>query len=105
MDADALAGRGAFGQQLAHERSADAGVAIGRQQGDVDDADLLRPAGNVEATGRLAVAQDDLEAGPEVVLLVVAVLGGELLPEEGGLLLVGPGDRSQLLEAGAGIDP
>jgi hypothetical protein len=53
-----------------------------RQQGDVHDADLVGPSGDVEASDRLAVPQDDLEPRAGVVLLVVGVLGLELLPEE-----------------------
>ena len=46
-----------------------------------------------------------LEGGAGVVLAVVAVLGLELLPQEGLLLLFGPGHERQLVRARAGVDP
>src|SRR5262249_12085021 len=48
MDAHGLVGGGGFGQEVAQDGAADAGVAVGWQQGDVDNADFVLPAGDVE---------------------------------------------------------
>ena len=49
----------AFGQDVLEDGAADTGVAVLRQQRDVDDADLPLPAGEIEASDGLAVPEDD----------------------------------------------
>ena len=71
---------------------------------DVDDADLVVPARDVEPADRLAVDLDHVEGRRVVVLPVVRVLRLELLLHERRLLLVAPVDELQLLLARRGVD-
>jgi hypothetical protein len=57
-----LAGGVRFRLELTEERGPDAAVAELGQQGDVDDADLAGPAGDVEPPDG-SVEKDDVEAG------------------------------------------
>src|SRR5919109_2148350 len=67
------------------------------QERDVDDADVARPAVDVQASGGLTVDHDDVEARVGVVLAPPGVLRVELLAQEGGLLGVVPGHGHELL--------
>ena len=86
VDAERLARRLRFGLQLPQQRTllaqrrADPAIAGVGQQRDVDDADLLRPAGDVETPDRLPVRHDHVEARVRVVLAldVLTAPNGEL---------------------------
>ena len=56
VDAERLARGLRFGLELTEERGPDAAVAELGQQGDVDDADLVGPAGDVEPPDGFGVA-------------------------------------------------
>src|SRR5262245_3254294 len=57
MDAHGLVGDGGFNQDIAQDGAADAGVAGGRQHGDIYNADLVLPAGDREAPNGHRIAQ------------------------------------------------
>jgi hypothetical protein len=63
VDAQPLPAGGGLCLERAHQRRPQAAVAVAGQQGDVDDADLVGPAGDVEPSDRLAIEDDDVEAG------------------------------------------
>ena len=62
----------------AAQRRPQAAVAAGGQQRDVDDADLVGPAGDIEPSDWLAIEDDDVEAGVGVVLAIGLGLRREL---------------------------
>jgi hypothetical protein len=76
----------------------------GRQEGEVYDADLTRPAGEVEASDGKLVQENDEKVGVSIIVLVVLVLGGELHLEETCHFVFVPIHQCQLLPAGASID-
>jgi hypothetical protein len=78
------------------QRRPDAAVAELGQQRDVDDADLVVPAVEVETTGRLPADENDVERRARIVLLMLHVLDIELHGDECGLLFVVPGYRGEL---------
>jgi hypothetical protein len=100
--------RTARGRGLPEERPdelrPDAPVAECGEQGDVDDADLVRPPGDVEAAGCLTPDADDAEVRPRVLLAVPGVLGPELLVDEQALAVVVPVDRLELGRSRAAVD-
>ena len=59
VNAEPLAATRAFRQDVLEDGAADTGVAVLRQQRDVDDPDLPRLAGDIEASDGLAVPEDD----------------------------------------------
>jgi hypothetical protein len=93
VDAHGFARHVGLGEDPLQQRRAEAAAAVLREQCDVDDADLLRPARQVEPADGDTLPQDQLEVGAGVVLLIVGVLRGELLPQEGVLLLAAPRHR------------
>ena len=86
------------------QRRPDAAVAEFGHERDVDDADFVLLARDVEPPGRLAVHEDDVERRARVVLLVVGVLGVELHLDEHGLLRGVPLHRGELGLAGTRAD-
>jgi hypothetical protein len=104
VDRRRLARRVRLGEQLGEQLAPDPPAAVLGEQGDVDDAQLLVPAADIEAARRLAVDDDDLVGRVFVVVVVVAVLGLELLRQEGVDLLLRPAGDGQLLLARAGVD-
>jgi hypothetical protein len=77
VNAKRLARGARFGLQLPQQRRTDAAVAELGKEGDVDDANLVSPACDVEPPGRLPADEDDVERRAVVVLPVVRVLGVE----------------------------
>src|SRR5688572_25425448 len=59
VDRQRLAGFCRLVEEILHQRRPEPLAAVLRQQRDVDDAVLARPAVDIEAPGRLAAAQDD----------------------------------------------
>ena len=72
MDADGLLSDGGFGQDVAQDRRANTSVALGRQQRDVHNADLVLPAGDIEAPHRHSVTQNDEKVRLRVAFLLLA---------------------------------
>jgi len=103
MDAHGLVGGGGFGQEVAQDGGADPGVAVGRQQGDIDNADLILPAGDIEAPDGHRVAQNDEKVRLGVAFLVKLVLRCELLVQKGGFVCLVSIDHGQLVEPRASI--
>src|SRR5712692_301244 len=91
-------------RRVLEDGAADTGVAVLRQQRDVDDPDLPLPAGEIEASDGLAVPEDDQKIAAPVVLLVSLVLRVELGARKRVVLGLDPIDNRQLLGAGLGID-
>src|SRR5207248_7458583 len=85
-------------------KGADPGVAVVRQECNVDEEDFVSPAGHVEPADGPTVQQNELEFRVGVVGVVVPVLCGELHREESVLLRLVPAQQSQLVRAGAGVD-
>jgi hypothetical protein len=104
VDRDALAGSVAFGKESLHESGADTPSAVFGQERDVDDPDLARAAVDVEAPGRLAVDEDDVEGRLGVRLAIPRILRVELRAEEGFLLGVVPRNDRELLRPRARVD-
>lgn len=77
---------------------------MGRQESEVYDSDLTRPAGEVEASDGKLIQENDEKVGLGVVVLVVLVLSGELIWRKTRLFFFVPIHQCQLLPAGAGID-
>jgi len=93
-----------LGDQSAQQAGAEPAAAVRRRQRDVHDADLAPAAVDVEPSRRLAVDLDDVERRVAVMPAIVRILRLELLREERGLLLVGPGQDRELIRARRGID-
>src|SRR4026209_1680926 len=82
VNADRPSGPVRLVEYFTDEARADAGVSRLRHQRNVDDADLLRAARNVEPPYRLAVLHDQVEGGAVVVVLPIPMLKFELLRHE-----------------------
>src|SRR5829696_666927 len=104
VDAHALPAPRSLGEQLAHEARAHPGAAMLREQGDVHDPDLVLPARDVQAAGRLAVDLDHVERRAVVVLAVVRVLRVELPTKEGFPFRLVPRNPSELVLADRRVD-
>src|SRR5262245_54508436 len=102
MDTHGLLGDGGFSQEVTQDGGADAGVAGGRQQRDVDDADLVLPAGDSEAPHRHRVAQHEEKVRLGVAFLGALMLRRELHVQKGGFVRLVPIDEGQLIEPRAG---
>src|SRR5262249_37049134 len=92
-----------FGQEVAQDGGAEAGAAVGWQQGDIHHADLVLPASEIEAPHGHRVAQNDEKARIGVLFLVELELCRELHVLKGGILGIVPIDEGQLLGPCAGI--
>jgi hypothetical protein len=62
VNAKRFAAGGGLSLERAHERRPQAAVAVGGQQGDVDDADLVGPARDIEPPDWLPIEKDEVEA-------------------------------------------
>src|SRR5262245_41512620 len=103
MDAHGLVGGGGFGQEVAQDGGAYASIAVGRQQGNVHNADLVLPAGDIEPPHRHCIAQNDEKVRLGIAFLVELMLGRELLVQKRRFLRVVPIDEGQLFEPRAGV--
>jgi hypothetical protein len=74
------------------------------EQRDVEHANLVGPASDVEPADRTLAGADDVIRSVGEFLPVVVVLRRELKGDEGRLLGGIPGEDAQLLVTGAGID-
>lgn len=99
--ASAPPGRGEDGRE--HD-GAGPPPAVLRQQGDVDDVDVLRAAREAEAAGGPAGDLDDEEDPVGVGGAILRLAEAELHPDEGLALSGRPGHLVQFLGAARGID-
>ena len=104
VDAHHLALAPGLLEHAAHQRFTEALAAVFGEEGDVDDADLILAAVQVEPSGGLAVKQQEIEGGGREVLLVEDVLGMELLGQKRLLLLEAPRHHRHLQGAGRAVE-
>ena len=86
MQAHRAAGLAGLGSQRAKQGRADAAPAELRQDGEIDDADIVWLAQNIQTAGALAAAQHNVKRGFGVIAAIVHTLEFELRLKESGFL-------------------